>query len=141
MFARAISHANALDLEGAAAKSRSAVAPMMTAGQFISGLLRLRYERIRLQLDLLDRLQVVHHCVGFVSGELGVEVQRESMRAAGIDQLRLEREELLHRIDLAHHGGAEDIDSRALLQQVLDDVPPPHMRRAAETAFPVSIAP
>src|SRR4051794_33778246 len=89
----------------------------------VSGFLQ---EGIGLQLDLLDGLKIVEHVRRVLASDLGVKMQREAVGSRRIDELRLEGEEGLDRVELAHHGGTEDIDTRAALEEILDDIATSH---------------
>jgi len=92
-------------------------------------------------LDFLDRLQIIQHLVRVFPRQLGVEMEGEAVRTMRVDKFRLQRKERFHGVDLTHHGGAKDVDTRAALKQKRHDVVPSHMGGASEARFPVSGSP
>src|SRR5262249_26763074 len=90
-------------------------------------------ERHRLQLQFLDGLQVIEHFLRLLAAHLGMEMQREAVRASRVDQFRLQSEERFDSLELAQHRGAEDIEPRSLFKQNLDNVPAAHVRGPAKS--------
>ena len=98
-------------------------------------------ERIRPQLDLLDRLEVIQDVFGVCAADLSMKVEGESVWALCVDQLGLEGQEGFNGIELAHHRRAEEVDPRPPVEQDLDDVSSAHVRGPAEPGLPVAVAP
>ena len=63
------------------------------------------------------------------------------MGAGGVDRLRIRLQRGLDDLQLAEHGSREQVEARSVLEQEVGNVTSAHMRRGAETGFPVSGTP
>jgi hypothetical protein len=74
-------------------------------------LLRFLKERYRLEFDCLNRLKIIQGSLRFLSTDLSVEMQAESVGAFGIDQVRLQGQEAPNDIGEPLHRRAENVDA------------------------------
>ena len=85
--------------------------------------------------------QKFQHRLGVLAAFLRMRDERNLMRPGHVHDVRKGRDRCFHNIEFAEHRRGKDVQPRVVLEQELRDIPPPHVRRAAQRRLEIAFAP